>query len=86
MTCARGYFAEVTAASPGESVRYLTIQATNNRAQLAPPVSDRYLSRIAYALGAYGRMTEADLRSVFQYLRSLPPVEHATGATIQKKG
>jgi cytochrome c2 len=36
--------------------------------------------------GAFGRMTEADLRSVFQYLRSLPPVEHSTGSTIQNKG
>lgn len=36
--------------------------------------------------GAYGRMTEADLRSVYQYLRSLPPVEHSTGPTIQNKG
>ena len=35
--------------------------------------------------GAYGHMTDDDLRSVFRYLRSLPPVEHAVGATIQEK-
>ena len=36
--------------------------------------------------GAYARMTEADLRSVFRYLKSLPPVEHATGSAVQNKG
>ena len=36
--------------------------------------------------GAHGRMSEADLRSVYQYLRSLPPVEHSTSPTIQNKG
>ena len=36
--------------------------------------------------GAYARMTEADLRSVFRYLKSLPPVEHATGPAFQNKG
>jgi mono/diheme cytochrome c family protein len=35
--------------------------------------------------GAYSRMTEADLRSVFRYLKSLPPVEHTTGPALQTK-
>ena len=35
--------------------------------------------------GAYARMTDGDLRSVFIYLRTLPPFEHATGAAIQPK-
>ena len=35
--------------------------------------------------GAYGHMTEDDLRSVFRYLRSLSPVEHAVGPPIQSK-
>ena len=35
--------------------------------------------------GAYARMTEDDMRSVFRYLRTLPPVEHATGPVIQDK-
>jgi len=35
--------------------------------------------------GAYARMTDADLRSVFRYLRSLPAVEHATGPALQHK-
>jgi mono/diheme cytochrome c family protein len=35
--------------------------------------------------GAYKRMTDDDLRSVYRYLRSLPPVEHATGPVIQQK-
>ena len=35
--------------------------------------------------GAYAHMTDDDLRSVFRYLRSLAPVEHAVGATIQRK-
>jgi hypothetical protein len=29
--------------------------------------------------GAYARMTEDDMRSVFRYLRTLSPVAHATG-------
>jgi mono/diheme cytochrome c family protein len=36
--------------------------------------------------GAYGRMTDDDLRSVYRYLRSLPPVEHDTGPKVQRKG
>jgi mono/diheme cytochrome c family protein len=36
--------------------------------------------------GAYGRMTDHDLRSVYRYLRSLPPVVHDTGPTVQRKG
>ena len=35
--------------------------------------------------GAYARMTEDDMRSVFRYLRTLPPVTHATGPVIQNK-
>ena len=35
--------------------------------------------------GAYARMTEDDMRSVFRYLRTLPPYEHATGAPMQDK-
>ena len=36
--------------------------------------------------GAYGRMTDDDLRSVYRYLRSLPPVAHDTGPKVQRKG
>ena len=36
--------------------------------------------------GAYRRMSDDDLRSVYRYLRSLPPVVHATGPARQKKG
>ena len=35
--------------------------------------------------GAYARMTEEDMRSVFRYLRSLEPVAHATGPVVQDK-
>jgi mono/diheme cytochrome c family protein len=35
--------------------------------------------------GAYGRMTDDDLRSTFRYLNGLPPVENATGPIIQPK-
>jgi mono/diheme cytochrome c family protein len=35
--------------------------------------------------GAYGRMTDDDLRSVYQYLRSVPPVVHDTGPKVQRK-
>ena len=35
--------------------------------------------------GAYARMTDEDLRSVYRYLRTLPPFEHATGPVIQPK-
>jgi mono/diheme cytochrome c family protein len=35
--------------------------------------------------GAYARMTEEDLRSIYRYLRSLPPYEHATGPGLQQK-
>ena len=33
--------------------------------------------------GAYARMTEEDLRSVYRYLRSLPPTRHDTGPRVQ---
>jgi hypothetical protein len=35
--------------------------------------------------GAYARMTDDDLRSVFRYLRALPPVVHDTGPAMQRK-
>ena len=35
--------------------------------------------------GAYARMTDEDMRSVFRYLRSLEPVAHATGPVVQDK-
>ena len=35
--------------------------------------------------GAFARMTDDELRSVFRYLRSLPPMRHATGPRIQPK-
>ena len=35
--------------------------------------------------GAYARMTEDDLRSVYRYLRTLPPALHETGAAVQPK-
>ena len=36
--------------------------------------------------GAYSRMTDDDLRSIYRYLRSLPPVVNVTGPARQKKG
>ena len=36
--------------------------------------------------GAYARMTDDDLRSIYRYLRSLPAVVHDTGPARQKKG
>jgi mono/diheme cytochrome c family protein len=33
--------------------------------------------------GAFARMTEADLRAIYRYLRSLPPVAHQTGPAVQ---
>jgi mono/diheme cytochrome c family protein len=35
--------------------------------------------------GAYARMTDDDTRSIFRYLRTLPPYEHATGPVMQDK-
>jgi mono/diheme cytochrome c family protein len=35
--------------------------------------------------GAYARLADADLRSIFRYLRTLPPYEHATGPVMQNK-
>jgi mono/diheme cytochrome c family protein len=35
--------------------------------------------------GAYARMRDEDVRSVYRYLRTLLPFEHATGAVIQEK-
>jgi hypothetical protein len=36
--------------------------------------------------GAYARMTDDDLRSVYRYLRTLPPIARHTGSPIQAKG
>ena len=36
--------------------------------------------------GAYGRMTDDDLRSVYRYLRTLPPIVHDPGPKVQRKG
>lgn len=36
--------------------------------------------------GAYARMSEDDVRAIYRYLRSLPPVEYATGPIVQPKG
>ena len=35
--------------------------------------------------GAYARMTDDDLRSVYRYLRTLPPAIHETGDPVQPK-
>ena len=35
--------------------------------------------------GAYARMTDDDVRSVYRYLRSLPPAVHETGPGVQLK-
>ena len=35
--------------------------------------------------GAYSKMTDDDVRSVYRYLRSLPAVEHETGPGIQQR-
>jgi mono/diheme cytochrome c family protein len=35
--------------------------------------------------GAYARMTEDDLRSLYRYLRTLPPAIHETGDPVQPK-
>src|SRR5690606_25298330 len=34
---------------------------------------------------AFARMSDADLRAVYRYLRSLPPVENETGPMVQDK-
>jgi mono/diheme cytochrome c family protein len=35
--------------------------------------------------GAYAKMTDDDLRSIFRYLRSLPPSPNRTGPAVQDK-
>jgi hypothetical protein len=35
--------------------------------------------------GAFARMTEDDLRSLYRYLRSLPPTSKAVGPPVQSK-
>jgi mono/diheme cytochrome c family protein len=35
--------------------------------------------------GGYARMTDDDLRAIYRYLRSLPPVRNATGPVLQEK-
>lgn len=34
----------------------------------------------------FSRMSESDLRSIYRYLRSLPPVDHDVGPTYRKQG
>ncbi len=33
--------------------------------------------------GGFRRMTDVDLRALYRYLRSLPPVRHDVGPTVQ---
>jgi cytochrome c553 len=35
--------------------------------------------------GAYGRMSDDDLRSLYRYFRTLPPYRHETGPRVQPK-
>ena len=35
--------------------------------------------------GPFGKMSDSDLRAIFRYLRTVPPVTNATGPTVQKK-
>lgn len=35
---------------------------------------------------AYGRMSDDDLRAIWRYLRTLPPVRHATGPAVVPRG
>jgi mono/diheme cytochrome c family protein len=35
--------------------------------------------------GPYNKMSDDDLRAIYRYLRSLPPVENETGPSLQKK-
>ena len=35
--------------------------------------------------GAYARMTDDDLKALFRYLRSLPPVNNPTGPAVQPR-
>jgi mono/diheme cytochrome c family protein len=35
--------------------------------------------------GAFGRMTDDDLRAIYRYLRSLPPTPNSTGAAVQPR-
>lgn len=35
--------------------------------------------------GAYRRLSDDDLRAVYRFLRSVPPIEHATGASVIDK-
>ena len=35
--------------------------------------------------GAFGRMTDDDLRAIYRYLRSLPPTVNATGEVYRPK-
>lgn len=34
----------------------------------------------------FSRMSESDLRSIYRYLRSLPPIDHDVGPTYRKQG
>jgi len=35
--------------------------------------------------GAFGRMTDDDLRAIYRYLRSLPPTVNAVGEVYRQK-
>lgn len=35
--------------------------------------------------GAFGRLSDDDLRAIFRFLRSVPPVEHASGPAVVKR-
>ena len=35
--------------------------------------------------GAFARLTDEDARAIYRYLRSLPPVPHATGPSVQER-
>jgi hypothetical protein len=34
---------------------------------------------------AFGRMSDDDVRAIYRYLRTLPPVENETGPSLQEK-
>jgi mono/diheme cytochrome c family protein len=34
--------------------------------------------------GAFGRMTDDDLRAIYRYLRTVPPVDHETGPSLRR--
>lgn len=51
----------------------------------------RFRAGAAFADGlmpwsAYGRLSDDDLRAIYRYLRSLPPIRHATGPPVVERG